>query len=78
MIKDLETAKEIMQILLQCGADLNRSVTVASQSCCEEELKAYKMGVGKVMGELHLELINPLIDTHPEVAPSELGMRRPD
>jgi hypothetical protein len=37
-----------------------------------EEFKAYRRAVGGVMGEIVLEILNPLYKAHPSLKPTEM------
>ncbi len=50
-------------------AQLNESVAQVRDECGAEELHAYRRAVGKVMGEILLEVLNPLYAEHPELKP---------
>lgn len=72
MIKDKVVAKKVSDILLQCGKELDASVLLVKENCTEEELNVYRKAIGKVMGELLIQVMNPLYRSHPEIKPSEL------
>ena len=69
MIEDPNVARQIAEILQDCTARLDKSVAVVKDGCGPEELKIYRMAVGKVMGEILLEVINPLYAKHPSLKP---------
>ena len=72
MIENEEVAKEISKLMLEYGARLNTSVALVKDRCTAEELRAYRMAVGKVMGDMLLEIMNPLYARHPDLKPGEL------
>lgn len=72
MIKDNVFAKIISDLVLRYGKDLNQSVALIKDNCSEEEFKVYRNAVGKVMGELLIEVMNPLYRSHPDLKPDEL------
>jgi hypothetical protein len=73
MIENVEVAKEISDLMLEYGARLDKSVALVSERGSAEELKAYRRAVGKIMGEMLLEVMNPLYARHPDLKPKELG-----
>jgi len=72
MIDSEEVAKEISKLMLEYGARLDASVALVKERCTDEELRAYRRAVGKVMGEMLLEIMNPLYARHPDLKPGEL------
>ena len=72
MLKDKEVAKEVNQLMLDVGAKLNKSVALAKERCSESEFKAYRLAVGKILGEMLMEVMNPLYAEHPDLKPEEM------
>jgi hypothetical protein len=72
MIKDKEVAARVSQLMLEFGAKLDESVALAKLRCSEAEFKAYRAIVGRLMGEMLLEVMNPLYAEHPDLKPKEL------
>ena len=58
--------------MIEFGAQLNESVALAKERCSEAEFKAYRTVVGRLMGEMLLEVMNPLYVEHPDLKPKEL------
>jgi hypothetical protein len=52
-----------------CSSKLDESVALVRDECSAEELKKYRRAVGKVMGEILLEVLNPLYAKHPALKP---------
>ncbi len=69
MIEDPTVANKIAEIMQDCTARLDKSVALVQDECGPEELKIYRRAVGKVMGELLLEVLNPLYAKHPSLKP---------
>ncbi|MGJ0515072.1 MAG: hypothetical protein ACR65O_04885 [Methylomicrobium sp.] len=72
MIKNEDIAKQISELMLSYGAKLDASVAVVIDKCSNEEAIVYKKAVGKIMGTMLLEIMNPLYKQHPELKPKEL------
>lgn len=70
--EDKEVAKDVNQLMLDFGAKLNRSITLAKERCNESEFKAYRLAVGKILGEMLMEVMNPLHAEHPDLKPEEM------
>jgi hypothetical protein len=43
-----------------------------SERCSVTESKAYRRAVGKILGEMLFEVMNPLCEKHPDLKPEEL------
>lgn len=72
MITDKEVARQVSELMLEFGAKLNASVALTKERCPESEFKAYRAVVSTLMGEMLLEVMNPIYATHPELKPKEL------
>jgi hypothetical protein len=72
MIQNKSIAKEISQLMLEYSAKLDSSVAQVKAECSEEELNLYRKAVGKIMGYMLLDIMNPLYDKHPDLKPKEL------
>lgn len=72
MIKNRAVADEVSKLMLELTARLNESIAKVKDNCDEEDFKIYRRAVGKVMGEILLEVLNPLYEDHPSIKPPEL------
>ena len=72
MIKDLEVAQYISDLMIEVGGRLDSSVQVVARKCPQEESQAYKRAVGNVLGEMLLQIMNPLYRVHPSLKPHGL------
>ena len=50
----------------------DRSILTVQKKCSLEEFKAYRLATAKVLGEILLEVLNPLYDEHPDLKPAGL------
>lgn len=71
MIQNLDVAARVSQLMLDCSAELNSSISLVRDECGPEEFGKYRLAVGKVMGEILLEILNPLFEVHPELKPHD-------
>ena len=69
MIENADIAKQIGDLMQDCSARLDTSVALVRDECSLEELQIYRLAVGKVMGEILLEVLNPLYAKHPALKP---------
>jgi hypothetical protein len=67
-----ETAEAISKLMLDCGAKLDDSVRIVMENCSKEEFHAYRCAVGKVMGTMLTEIMNPIYREHPDLKPEKL------
>lgn len=72
MIEDERIAKQISDLMLECGARLDESVLLVKNSCSESELNTYRRAVGEIMGNMLTEIMNPLYERHPTLKPKGL------
>jgi hypothetical protein len=72
MIKNETLAREISDLMVDIGARLDRSVERVMNTCTADELKLYRRAVGAIMGEIVLNVLNPLYSEHPSLKPPQL------
>lgn len=72
MIEKKEIAQEISKLMIDCGAKLDASVAYVQQECSIKEFEAYRRAVGQIMGDMLLDVMNPLYKRHPDIKPKEL------
>jgi hypothetical protein len=58
--------------MIEFGGRLNNSIITVKEACPSQEFKAYRLAVGKIMGEMLLEVMNPLYAEHPSLKPQAL------
>lgn len=73
MIQDPKVAEEVNKKVLEINRLLNELVAYVNQNSPPEEEKRFRHAVGSVLGELLLEIVNPLYCQHPELKPPEMG-----
>ena len=72
MISNKETAREIEQIMRQCSSALNDSVRLVMDTSPEEEFKTYRKVVASIMGDIYLEVLQPIHRRYPDLEPEEM------
>ncbi len=72
MIADKFVAAKISELMIRQGKELNESVGMVKSSCSEEEFVIYQKAIGKIMGCILLDVMNPLYKMHPELKPKKL------
>jgi hypothetical protein len=58
-------AREVSARVLEVGRLLDETAALVIASSSKEEADAYKQAIGKVLGELLSEVMNPLYREHP-------------
>jgi hypothetical protein len=72
MIQQESVASEISQLMLEYGAKLNESVALVRDRCSQAEFEEYRNAVGKIMGDMLLDVMNPIYAIHPNLKPEGL------
>ena len=67
-----EVATKVIELMLDVGARLDNSVALVQDNCSEAEFCAYRQAVGKLMGTMLLDIMNPVFDKYPELKPEQL------
>jgi hypothetical protein len=65
-------AEQILNLILRHGADQERVLLDVQPLCSEDEFLRYKRMIGKSMGCMLLEVINPIVETYPDLRPPQL------
>jgi hypothetical protein len=66
-----DVAAEMSRRVIEIMGLLDSSVHFVQENCTEEEFKVLRLSIGKVMGKLVIEVMNPLYANNPEVKPPE-------
>ncbi|MBN6100593.1 hypothetical protein JR064_00230 [Xanthomonas sp. CFBP 8703] len=69
MISDQDTAEKICNKILNANASLDEAIALAMDAASEEEAKRIRQVIGRISGELLLNLLNPLYREHPSIKP---------
>lgn len=72
MIGNDGVAKAVSDLMLEYSEKLNDSIILVMENCPEDEFKRYRLAAAKVLGEMLLEVMNPLYARHPELKPAGL------
>ena len=69
---DKNLAHELSRLILEASGALNEAARLVSVSQCEEaEKQALLLAIGRAMGGLGIEILNPLYLRHPELKPPD-------
>jgi hypothetical protein len=72
VISDAAAAKQVSELMLDISSRLNQSVLDVRDTASAEEFAVYRRAVGRIMGEILLEVLNPLYARHPQLKPEGL------
>ncbi|MEZ0188282.1 hypothetical protein [Ralstonia solanacearum] len=72
MIEDKAIAKQIGELMLDFGGRLDSSVALVQEKCTLAEFEEYRDAVGKIMGYMLLDIMNPIYLRHPDLKPDDL------
>lgn len=67
-----EAAKKLLSVVLRHSAEQDAALVELQKVCPEDEFKQYKKMVGKSMGAMLIEIINPIVAKYPDLKPPEL------
>jgi hypothetical protein len=71
-VKSRDAAKIIMEIVIRNAAEQDAVLTEIQPLCTEDEFKEYRRMIGKSMGAMLFEIINPFVAKYPELKPAQL------
>ena len=69
---DKAVARQLSKLMLEYAAKLDESVSLVLTNCSQEEVTKYRIAVGKIMGGMLLDIMNPLYAEHPDLRPPQL------
>jgi hypothetical protein len=67
-----EAAKKIVDLMIKHGAEQNAVLAEMQSICADDEFQKYKRMIGQSMGCMLLDVINPIVELHPDLKPSQL------
>ena len=72
MLSNKETAREVEKMMQQCSAILDDSIRRVMETCPEEEFKVYRRVIGRIMGDIYLNVMQPIHQQYPDLEPEEM------
>jgi hypothetical protein len=67
-----DVAERIVRLLERHGAELNASLREVQSTCTSAEFEAYRRAVAQMMGRAFFDVMEPLYEQHPGLAPESL------
>jgi hypothetical protein len=71
MIRDVETARQAVELVEQAHKLLMDSLGLVRSNCSKEEYEAYRPGITQVTGRLFFLVMEPIYRTHLSLAPPD-------
>jgi len=68
-----EVAALIVETMLRQGRELDDLLIRAQPAVDETEFRELKLAIGKVLGSMLLDVMNPIFEEHPDLRPAELA-----
>ena len=72
MIADQQLAADVAERVLEVNRLLNEAAALVQSRGTIEEAAAFRLVTGRVLGELLLDVVNPLYQQHPGLKPPGL------
>jgi hypothetical protein len=67
-----DAAKIIMEVVTRNAAEQDAALTQIRSLCTEDEFSEYRRMIGRSMGAMLFEIINPIAAKYPELKPTQL------
>lgn len=67
-----DAAKMIMEVAIRHAAEQDAVLIQIQSLCTKDEFSEYRRMIGKSMGAMLFEIINPIVAKYPELKPAEL------
>ena len=69
MISDPTTAGQISKTMLEVSSKIDESIALVRANCQDHEFQEYRKAAGRILGEILLEVLNPLYKQHSALKP---------
>ena len=67
-----DAAKAIMEVAIRNAAEQDAVLAQIQSLCTEDEFREYRHMIGRSMGAMLFEIINPIVAKYPELKPAQL------
>jgi len=72
LFNDIGVARQVATLVHRQSAELNTSLAEVERECSADEFSRYRTAVGKIMGAMFTEVLEPTWEAFPELAPDAL------
>jgi hypothetical protein len=70
---DIDVAERLSRLMLRLSANLDQSIAYVQDNCSDVEFKEYRRAVGRIMGEIYVEIEEKIWKEHPSLRPLQLN-----
>jgi hypothetical protein len=67
-----EAAKKIIDLMVKHGAEQDAVLAEIRSLCADDEFQRYKRMIGRSMGSMLLDVVNPIVVLYPDLKPAQL------
>jgi len=67
-----DVAEEIVGLMLEYGDRLDGTIRRIQDTCDEKEFSFYRKAIGKIMGYMLTDIMNPIFSEYPQLKPDGL------
>ncbi|PYX97667.1 MAG: hypothetical protein DMG71_02420 [Acidobacteria bacterium] len=69
MIRNADTAKHVSDLMHDIFRRIDESTQLVKKTCSAEEFAAYNKAIGRVLGAVVMDVMEPLYDQNPTLKP---------
>jgi hypothetical protein len=66
-----QLAAKVTRRLLRIGAELDQTLMIIKTKGSPKDVRRFRPAIGKAMGELYAEIIEPILEEHPSLIPRD-------
>jgi hypothetical protein len=67
-----EAARKIVDLMVRHATEQNAALVEVQDMCTEGEFREYKQMIGRSMGGMLLDVLNPIVERYPDLKPPQL------
>jgi hypothetical protein len=71
---DKKTAQSVLTLMFEYGGKLNDAMLMIRETSDEEEFAQYRRAIGTVLDSTFEQIINPILEEHPDLKPESLNL----
>ena len=64
-----DAAEKINALMLECTTKINESIRIVMDTCDEDEFVLYRRTAGRIMGDVFLDILDPIYKEYPDLDP---------
>jgi hypothetical protein len=71
MISDINIAKQISDMMTTVFSQITESISMVKENCTPEDAAAYKRALGRLLGAIVMDVLEPLYERNPALKPAD-------